>query len=1112
MSQSWGCPKGHHWQVNGDTALAGPGEGPSCPVCAAAGAPLSGPDETLMRPVAPSTAVPAPDLGGETLPPPPKSSTTPTAGTSPPPRLPFGPGPLPLGDIRHRPRLSTERPPEPGATPYLPVTVPPPQHAAPAAGDTLQRPAGTTPVPAPRFEMPPIAGYEILEVLGRGGMGVVYKARQTTLNRTVALKMILAGSHAGRDDLLRFRVEGEAVARLRHPNIVQIYEVGERDGLPFVSLEYVEGGSLQQKLSGTPMPVREAATLIEALARAIHHAHEQGIVHRDLKPANILLDRDGAPKIADFGLAKRLEDETGHTGTGAILGTPNYMAPEQAQGRNKEIGPPADVYALGAILYDLLTGRPPFKGETVLDTLQLVQSVEPVPPRRLQPKVPHDLETVCLKCLEKEPNRRYLTAQGLANDLRAFLDGLPIKARPTPAWERALKWARRRPAAAALIAVSAAAVLLAAIGGVAIAAREHHLRGLAENEKVAALREKQEADRQRDRANANLRQAFFAGEELLTQIGRGRLLNEPRMEGLRRELLERARRYYESFVKIEGDTPAVRWQIAKAHRRVGDIEEQLGQYDQALRAYDTALPLLRGRADGSPDDAEYLDVLGGTHTNRGVVLQQLKRHKESEQAYAEGVAILRRVSAHAEPYYRHELARVLDAWATAVKNDPARAAEAEKAYREALAILDKLCTDHTGEAAYRARRARVLANLGEAVMVRDPRTAEASWAQALEILDGLVKEDPDTREYRAQQGRALLNLAVLREKSQAKQAARAYRQAADLFEKLVDDFPRVTDYRDTLARAYTNLGVLLEEHGEFKRAEDQRKQARKHWERLAAEAGDAPEYRKELARSYADLGKYLRRTQEVEGAKAAWGKALELQEKLVKDFPGSAEYEMDLARSLIDVGQVVGLAGDALTEEGHYRRAIALLGAIKARGAGVPPGWLSAMGSAQHNLVALLLPRQEWVKGAVALQDALGYQAELVAAAPKDTAQRKVFRSYYVTLLETQSFLGDPAGVRKATAAFAPLLSKSGTPDELVHVAGLVANCARLVEGNKALSAEKRQELTEAYGDAALGLLREAVRAGFRDARQLRDAAALQRLANRAAFRQLLQELEGKNP
>ena len=276
--------------------------------------------------------------------------------------------------------------------------------------------------------LPQVVGYEILEVLGHGGMGVVYKARQLGLNRLVALKMVLAGVNASPQDLARFRAEAEAVAQLQHPNIVQIYEIGEQNGCPFLALEYVGGGSLAAQLDGTPVAPRQAAELVLALARAVQHAHEVGIVHRDLKPANVLLQPDGTPKITDFGLAKRSESDHARTETGTILGSPSYMAPEQAAGRTHDIGPATDIYALGVILYELLTGRPPFKGASLLETIEQVRENDPAPPRFLQPKTPRDLEAICLKCLEKQPRRRYAAATDLAGDLRAFLHDEPISA------------------------------------------------------------------------------------------------------------------------------------------------------------------------------------------------------------------------------------------------------------------------------------------------------------------------------------------------------------------------------------------------------------------------------------------------------------------------------------------------------------------------------------------------------------------------------------------------------------------------------------------------------------------------------------------------------------
>jgi WD40 repeat protein/serine/threonine protein kinase len=389
---------------------------------------------------------------------------------------------------------------------------------------------GVEPSPETAPVWPVLPGYEILGELGRGGMGIVYRARQVELNRQIALKMIRAGEDADPDQMARFKVEAEAVARLQHPNIVQIYEIGKqvrRSGgrvaeCPFMALEFVEGGSLAQHLASRPQPPRQSAQLVETVARAMHFAHQRGILHRDLKPSNILLSQVQSPKskvqgrpdelwtldfglwtpkIADFGLAKVLEEgHVGQTETGSVLGTPSYMAPEQAAGKSREIGVPTDVYALGTVLYEMLTGRPPFRAATTVETLDQVRSQEPAPPRRLQARVPYDLETICLKCLHKEPGKRYASALALAEDLRRFVAGEPISARRVGTLGRLALWCRRNPALASTIAVAAVAVV--AVSGI----------GLRQ-----VLQERARFRDERDRAQDNLYRALVGEARALMQ-------------------------------------------------------------------------------------------------------------------------------------------------------------------------------------------------------------------------------------------------------------------------------------------------------------------------------------------------------------------------------------------------------------------------------------------------------------------------------------------------------------------------------------------------------------------------------------------------------------------
>lgn len=480
-----------------------------------------------------------------------------------------------------------------------------------------------------------VAGYEILGVLGRGGMGVVYKARQPGLKRVVALKMILSGGHAGEDDLGRFRSEAQAVARLQHPNIVQIYEVGDDEGRPYFSLEYVDGGCLTRQLDGHPQHPRQAAEMTLVLTRAIAHAHAHGIVHRDLKPANVLLTKDGTPKITDFGLAKRLEDDAGQTRSGSILGTPDYMSPEQASGRVRDIGPRSDVYALGAMLYEFITGRVPLRGASVLDTLQQVVSKEPVAPTQLQPKLPRDLETICLKCLQKDPAKRYATAEELGEDLRRFLANEPILARPIGAVERVWRACRRNPRVAAL-SVAMMAMMVAWAGTASALAfrlkieKDATSDALIEAEKQT-VRANHNADLSRKNEEKASREALIARQSeaqavesasvakkqheesvrLLLGLGdalqqklqsRRELLQAPELRALQSDVLDLVRQSMTSLANDIEESKVTDFAMAGTCDKLGELLFRLGHTEDALRQFDHAYQLVLRVAEAKPGD------------------------------------------------------------------------------------------------------------------------------------------------------------------------------------------------------------------------------------------------------------------------------------------------------------------------------------------------------------------------------------------------------------------------------------------------------------------------------------------------------------------------------
>jgi formylglycine-generating enzyme required for sulfatase activity len=439
-------------------------------------------------------------------------------------------------------------------------------------------------------EYPEVPGYEVLGVLGHGGMGVVYRARQLKANRLVALKMIRAVEQASPTERLRFQIETEAVARLQHPHIVQLYEAGEVRGQPFFSLEFCDGGALTEQLKERRPSPREAGALIETLARAMHYAHLRGVVHRDLKPGNVLLaGAERVAKITDFGLAKRIDAEARDVSqSGAIMGTAAYMAPEQAAGKVRDTGPVADVYALGALLYECLTGRPPFEGPQHV-VLVSVLSEEPVPPSRLGQKVPRDLETICLKCLNKQPERRYASAEELANDLRRCQAGEPIRARPVSAAERTWKWARRRPALAALVVVALLALVsLAVLSGNLAAARNDADEKRKDAEQKEQVAREKEAEARREADKARKARDFLVGIFRIKDVRTGNTTTA-------RQILNEA----EQRVPIEfAEQPELRDELLAA---IADVNRALDQAIPAAMILEAsgAIELYSPRGDGA---------------------------------------------------------------------------------------------------------------------------------------------------------------------------------------------------------------------------------------------------------------------------------------------------------------------------------------------------------------------------------------------------------------------------------------------------------------------------------------------------------------------------------
>jgi serine/threonine-protein kinase len=734
-----------------------------------------------------------------------------------------------------------------------------------------------------------VAGYEILAELGRGTMGVVYKARQPGLKRVVALKMILAGVHAGEHERNRFRAEAEAVARLQHPNIIQVHEVGADDGCPFFSLEYVEGTSLDRKIRGTPQPPREAAHLAQTLAQAMDYAHSRGVIHRDLKPANVLLSTDGTPKIGDFGLAKRLEDDTGQTRTGAILGTPSYMAPEQAEGRPHEVGPLSDVYALGAILYELLTGQPPFRATSVVATLAQVRTREPVAPTQLQPGVPCDVETICLKCLQKDPARRYPTAGALADDLKRFLAGEPIVARPVGRLERAWRWCRRNPAVAGLTA--AVALTLVAGTGVAL--------GFAAQASANAT----EARDQADRARASEQQA--------------------------RELADRARKNEDearrNAVRTEKAAAAAKRQHHQAVVRMIDLVEKLQNRLRSKRLPARADPEMRklrddmlvtlkqsllGMAREMEGDEVSSFAAAATYQQFGDLLKKLGQGTEALRMYRQGYELVKRV-ADAQPdsdLARANLAVFLQRLGDVVFEVDGDARAARKPYTQAHDLQREILL-HPRSRQYtplqlKTQLSHSAMRLGKVCLaLGDPAAARKHFQESLDFRKAWTEAETKNVAALSYLSESHYWLAVTAWHLEDEAAVQEqFRLALAICEKLAAKYPQDVSFKGDLAEVYGALGDSQLRAGQPEAAQSYEK-ALANLQAVFARNPDQIASVPLLAQTHERLGTLALRRQQREVAEKHFREALELRQELVQLDPANLTWQAAHLQALARCGE-----------------------------------------------------------------------------------------------------------------------------------------------------------------------------------------------------------------
>lgn len=758
-----------------------------------------------------------------------------------------------------------------------------------------------------------IGQYRVQSLLGAGGMGDVYLARQDRPNRPVALKIVRSRPGGDGDLLARFRAEAEAAARLSHPNIVQVYEAGECDRAAFIAMELVEGESLATRLSRALLAPPEAAELMCRLAKAVHFAHENGVVHRDLKPSNVLLDRNGVPKLSDFGLAKVLgSTDSDQTKTGAVLGTPAYMAPEQVID-GKKVGPLTDVYGLGAILYECLTGRPPFKCPTALETMEQVRTNEPIAPGRLQFGIQRDLQTICLKCLQKDPNQRYPSALAFAQDLDRFIRGEPIKARPTGIFTRGWKWALRRPTNAALLLIS----LLLTVGLIALIVT-YTVRLRTEVDRANAFAS--ESHRQQERASTNYRSARDALSLIVRHLDNRRATNIPQLMELRREQLEDALAFYEGALRgLEDSDPAVVLDTAMAAAAAGDIQHTLGREKASRESFQRALGLL----EQLPAD-----------------------FRERPEARGGFIHCYKHLA-----YLANDQPRSTETYLLKARD------EAEK-----LSGLDPSNPDWLNALVEGEH------NLGVYFFENHQNgPAVEHYLRGIELRTGLISHHPKNEYFRAELGEDLLNLGLIYSvENEVDKAADVFRRADDLLRPLVESHPGDDVYGLSLSALYINWGILLrrtdlpEAFIKFNRAV----------ELAEAALGREPHYpvaRSRALNAHGARALALDQAGKLAEALSDWDRVVELADDDIR-----AHHRVNRAILMIKAGSYHRAAGEAhklisdprITDDNRYNLACILASLANAKTNDLGFGALMSVAAAEaHATAALDLLRRVHANG-----------------------------------------------------------------------------------------------------------------------------------------------------
>jgi tetratricopeptide (TPR) repeat protein/tRNA A-37 threonylcarbamoyl transferase component Bud32 len=1028
------------------------------------------------------------------------------------------------------------------------------------------------------------ARYTLTRLHAQGGIGRVWLAHDEDLGRDVALKELRPDRGDSPTAAARFLEEAQITGQLEHPGIVPVYElVQPPDGRPCYAMRFVGGRTLADAIrdyhckreagEAGPLALRELLTAFIGVCNAVAYAHSRGVLHRDLKPQNVALGDYGEVLVLDWGLARvqgtaeeptsvlpvalGSESSRDETRQGQVLGTPAYMAPEQAEGRLDRVDRRSDVYGLGAILYEVLTGAPPFDGADTLEVLKRVVQGPVVPPRQRVAAVPPALDAVCRKALAKEPAARYGSAAELAQEVGRWLADEPVTAYREPVVQRLGRWGRRHRTSVA----SAAALLLTAVVALAVGlvvVNAERARTAQANAALAAEKERTQAAYQ---AEARRRQqARDALDAMSSQVIDDWLASQRELTESQKQFLQRALSSYEEFARDTGQDEEARAGVAAACFRVGNIRRRLGQLKEAEAAYRAsqeryarlatdfpAVPAYRQRlaqshnnlgvllaeagrlkeaageyrqaedlyqqlAHDFPAVPEYRQDLAGNHANLGNLLQNTGRLKEAAGEYRQARDLQRQL-AHdfpAVPAYRRDLAITHTNLGILLANT-GRAQEAEAEYRQARDLQRQLAHDFPAVPAYRRDLAITHISLGGllAYTGRD-KEAEAEYCQARDLDQQLAHDFPAVPTYRQDLAHSHTNLGnLLANTGRAPEAEAEYRQARDLQQQLARDFPAVAAYRRELARSHNSLGNLLANTGRAQEAEAEYRQARDLQQQLARDFPTMPEHRQDLAKSHNNLGILFKNSGRGQEAEGEYRQARDLQQQLADDFPAVPAYRQGLAMSHNSLGLLLSTTGRGQEAEGEYRQALALQQQL-ARDFPTMPDYQNEVAGTVVNLALLAQGRKDWAAAQRLLEEALPHHQAALKANPRHPLYRAFFRTNTRALADTLVHLGDHAAAAAAAGRLAEMTVDP--PNDLYNAACFLTRCVPLAAKDDKLPATKRKELAQEYADRAMATLRQAAAHGYRGAAHVQKDPDLDPLRSRDDFRRLLDELEKAKP